>query len=125
TVAHVLVKVMAAVLAFLGLAACGFGRQVTLLAVADSRPDGIEIVTTCADGVSVAVEETRDEVRITDVAGIAINGDCLGSVVVELEAPLGERDIVVNGELWIELPPDCPWGFVGRPRGLTESCSHP
>lgn len=113
------VKAIAVVLASTALAACG--AQVSLLALDEVQPGVLEIAATCADDVSVKVEETTSEVRITDVTGVPIDGDCGGGVTVELEAPLGDRDVVVNGERWVRLAPSCPWGSIG-PTDLDERC---
>lgn len=108
-------KVIAVALAPVGLAVCGLGDQVSLVAVTEVRPGLLAFAASCSDEISVEVEETSEEVHITDVVGNAIDGDCLGGVTVELEAPLGRRDVVVGDERWIQLSQDCSWGSIGPP----------
>ena len=47
--------------------------------------------------LSLDVSETGDEVRVDNVSGEFIDGDCLGSVALTLEQPLGTRTLVVEG----------------------------
>ncbi len=95
------------------LVSCGEADEVTLIALTETRPGVLEIATSCAEDVSVRVEETSEEVRISDVAGSAIDGDCAGSVVVDLEARLNERAVVVEGVAWTNLAATCPLGAIG------------
>lgn len=62
----------------------------SLVALIETRPSVLEFSTSCAENVSVEVEETVEEVRISDVKGTAIDGGCGGSIFVQLEAPCGE-----------------------------------
>lgn len=102
-------------LAFVGVVACGGSDDVSLDAVYVQGPRELAFSTSCAEDVSVEVEETTTEVRISDVTGAAIDGDCLGSLDVQLEAPLEGRTVVVNGERWVDLKPTCPLGSIGPP----------
>lgn len=66
-------------------------------------------VTSCADEVEATVTESADEIVIDDVTGDPIEGDCLGSFPLVLEAPIGDRAVVVEGDRWQRLAsPDCP-----------------
>ncbi len=64
------------------------------------------MATSCSDDVEVQIEESATEVAVRIVGGEAIDGDCGGSVVATLEAPLGDRSIVVDGDQWI-IRSDC------------------
>jgi len=109
------VRLTAIVLVSVGLCACGSDGP-TPLGIVKGRPGVLELGTSCAaDGVTAVVEETTDEVRISDVDGNEIDGDCMGSVLIELLAPLGDRVVVVNGERWVPLAPGCPLGSIGPP----------
>jgi hypothetical protein len=99
----------------IGFAACGGSSDVSLVGVVESRPGVLEFATSCAEDVSVQVEETVNEVRISHVVGTAIDGDCQADVFVQLDAPLGGRNVVVNGERWVELSSTCPPGSLGPP----------
>jgi hypothetical protein len=114
------VKVLAIILAIAGLVACGDSDDVELIGVIESRPGVLEFMTSCAEEVSVHVEESADEVRISDVVGSPIDGDCGGGVVVELDAPLDGRAVVVDGERWKELAATCPVGRIGPPEQQEE-----
>lgn len=64
--------------------------------------------TVCSEPGTATVAESADEVRIDDVRrGDAIDGDCLGSVWIDLAAPLGRRSVVVDGEPWVRVDDDC------------------
>lgn len=91
--------------------------------VADRRPTplGIEIrsattlilYTTCAKDVRASVVEAADSVRIDDVDGKIVDGDCLGGVRVHLSDPLGDRVVFVGGEEWMFVGQSCPLGAIG------------
>lgn len=97
-----------------GAAACSNDR-VEPLAVTEVEPGVIELTTTCADGLHGEAKELADRVRIDQLEGDVIEGDCLGLLRIELDAPIGDRHVVVNGEQWVDLPETCPWGVTGPP----------
>ena len=66
----------------------------------------------CADATA-DVSETSDEVRVENLSGDVTDGDCLGTVALTLEQPLGTRTIVVEGETWRDVGHECPWGEEG------------
>jgi hypothetical protein len=99
----------------IGFGACGGSSDVSLVGVVESRPGVLEFATSCAEDISVQVEETVNDVRISHVIGTAIDGDCRGDLFVQLEAPLGGRNVVVNGERWAILSSTCPLGSLGPP----------
>lgn len=98
------------------------------LAVRDPepRPIGIEIrdpttlvlLTTCARDVSARLAESADAVRIDQVAGRVIAGDCTGGVELGLSAPLGDRFVFVAGQRWTEVGASCPYGGLGPDGGI-------
>ncbi len=80
--------------------------------------DGGRVVflqTGCADDVSASLTETDDVVRIDDVSGDPVDGDCLGGLRLTLARPFGNRDLVVEGETWQRMDGDCPFGTFGPP----------
>lgn len=112
-------RVTSLTLASAGLAACSGSGDVSLLGLIEIEPGVLEFSTSCADDdVEVQVEESDDAVRISDARGTSIDGDCLGSVFVELETPLDGRAVVVDGERWVQVA-SCPDGYLGPP-DLTE-----
>lgn len=71
-------------------------------------PDGTYVLyTNCAADVSAVVTEGDREIRVDDVRGDAVDGDCLGAVPLDLGAPIGEREVVVNGDRWVRIDDDC------------------
>ena len=76
-------------------------------------------VTSCAEGVRATVTETADEVHIDDITGDPIEGDCLGGFPLELDEPIGERTVVVDGEEWQRLQrAGCPDQLFFAPPGV-------
>jgi hypothetical protein len=74
------------------------------------------LLTNCAEQVSADVEESAVEIRITNVRGDRIEGaDCLGSFPLDLGEPIADRAVIVDGERWVVLDADCPWGQIGPP----------
>jgi hypothetical protein len=114
-------KIVALALVAVGLGACSAHTQISLLGVTEVRPGTLEVVTPCAEDITVEVEEASDEVHIAGVTGVPIDGDCASAVTVELKAPLDERVVVVDGEHWVELLHGCSWGDLGPPV-LYERC---
>ncbi|MDW3216738.1 MAG: hypothetical protein R8G01_22300 [Ilumatobacteraceae bacterium] len=112
--ASTFIAVLAAAALPVVVTACA-GNGVDALAMIETEPGILELTTTCADGLSADVEEAVDEVRITDLQGDAIDGDCNGLLRIELTAPLQDRQVVVGGERWVDLPATCPWGVIGPP----------
>lgn len=57
-------------------------------------------ITSCNATYDVASEETADRVTIAvqQVDPGQVNAECADELRVELEQPLGDRDVVVNGE---------------------------
>jgi hypothetical protein len=60
----------------------------------------LQVLVSCAEDVTVEVSETANAVRIDDVGGRAIDGDCLGETRIRLSRPLGERRVFVEGKEW-------------------------
>jgi hypothetical protein len=74
----------------------------------------LRLVTGCADDVDASVTETDDAVRIDDISGDRVEGDCLGGVRLTLREPLGARGLFVDGERWQRLQGlYCPDGRFG------------
>jgi hypothetical protein len=94
------------------VAACS-SDGVEPLALTETEPGVLELTTTCADGLSADVEESVDEVRIKDLGGESIDGDCAGLLRITLESPLNDRFVIVDGDRWVDLPATCPWGLIG------------
>lgn len=62
----------------------------------------------CAEPGDATVAESGAEVRIDAVSrGDAVDGDCNGVVHIELDAPIGDRDVFVDGEPWIRIDDGC------------------
>lgn len=96
------------------LVGCGGGGGVEPYGLNETEPGVLQLFTSCAQDLSVDVDQTADEVRISDVDGESIDGDCLGAIEIELTAPLEGRRVAVHGERWVELPAACGWS-IGHP----------
>jgi hypothetical protein len=55
------------------------------------NPTTLALFTSCAEGVDASLAESADSVRIDQISGRVVDGDCLGGVEIELSAPLGDR----------------------------------
>ena len=120
-----LLRVIASSALWVSVAACS-GERIEPLALSELQPGVIELTTTCADGLHADTEETTDQVRIDRFEGDAIDGDCVGLLRIELNAPIGDREVVVDGERWADLPATCPWGSIGpTDLGERQSCQRP
>lgn len=74
----------------------------------------LELVLACSERLSFALIETESEIRIDGIEGAVLSGDdCEGVVPLMLDAPIGDRAVVVEGNRWVELAESCPWGFIG------------
>lgn len=82
--------------------------------------DVVLSVDLCAENVTARVVETDDEVRISDVSGEPLSGDCLGGVELELAVPVGERRVVVDGDEWVRIDDDCELAYYAPPVVLTD-----
>lgn len=91
------------------------GDRIDALGLRETESGLVELVTTCANDLTAKIEESGDELRVTEIEGEPVDGDCEGVLVVQLGAPLGGRQVIVEGEPWVELPPGCPWGELGPP----------
>jgi len=63
--------------------------------------------TPCAETVSADVAESNTEIRVDDICGDALDGDCFGVVPLDLDAPIGEREVIVNGDTWMRIDANC------------------
>lgn len=90
----------------LSAAACGNdGVQPSEI---EELPDGTYMLyTPCADDVSAVVTESGSDVRVDDIRGDALDGDCLGAVPLDLDAPVGDREVIVNGDRWVRIDANC------------------
>ena len=96
------------------VAGCAHEPNVELLAATIGKDDHLlSFTTSCADDLSIEVAETNDVVSVSELEGTPIDGDCAGGITVELSAPLGERALVVAGEMWVPLESTCPLGNWG------------
>lgn len=87
-------------------AACG-GDGVEPSDIAE-LPDGTYVLyTNCADEVSAVVTESDGEIRVDEVRGDVVDGDCVGAVPLDLDAPIGARAVVVNGDRWVRIDANC------------------
>lgn len=97
-------------------AACG-SPQVAPLQLVQTGDRTAVLETTCPDedaaDPAVQVVETGTEVRFDAVSGTRNGGDCLGSIRVEFEAPIGDRAVVVEGEEWVRIDDDCERAAFG------------
>lgn len=74
----------------------------------EEQPDGsFMLLVECAHDVSARLVETPDEVRVDQVKGDRVDGDCLGSTILDLSSPIDERALVVDGERWVRIDDDC------------------
>jgi hypothetical protein len=75
----------------------------------DVEPVVIEVVdetelmlaVSCAENVTARVSETDDAIRVEDVDGTPIDGDCGAGVTLRLSSLLGDRRVFVEGEDWV------------------------
>jgi hypothetical protein len=94
-------------------AACGTSSNVEPLGITVQDGRELHLAVTCASEVRAEARELEDEVRVDNVSGEFIDGDCMGSVVLVLERPLGTRELVVEGNTWHDVGRDCPYGEFG------------
>lgn len=87
--------------------------EVSLRTIASIADGQLEFSTTCAENVAIQIQESDTEVRVVGVSGDSIDGDCSGSGVAPLRAPLGDRTVVVDDAVWVSLAPGCPLGVIG------------
>lgn len=96
--------------------ACG-SPQVDPVQLVETGDRTAVLETTCpdesADDPVARVVESGDEVRLGDVTGTRDGGDCLGAIRVELDAPIGDRAVVVEGEEWVRIDDDCSRAVFG------------
>jgi hypothetical protein len=90
-------------------ASCGRSSKVEPLGIGVQGDRDLILYTTCSNP-HAEISETSDEVRVENVSGQFIDADCLGSVALTLEQPLGTRTLVVEGKTWHDVGPGCPWG---------------
>jgi len=83
------------------------------LGIEIQNPTTLVLVTRCAEGVSARLAESADSVRIDQITGHVMDGDCTGGVEIELSAPLRDRLIFVAGEQWTETDASCAYGEFG------------
>lgn len=98
------------------LAGCvgGRGAGPDPLAIRENDVGELELVLECSRHLSADVTETPSEIRIDGIEGAVLSGDdCEGVVPLMLDAPIGDRAVVVEGNRWVELAESCPWGFIG------------
>jgi hypothetical protein len=108
------------VCAIVSVAGCGLGGGgIEFYGVDETEPGGlvVELRACTRDDVTATVVETPDEVRIDDVSATVFSGDdCSGALTAELDAALGERDLVVDGARWVPFPGTwCASGRSSRP----------
>lgn len=115
---------LSACLFVIALSGCGGdgGPNAIGASVEDER--SLLLRTTCAANVAAEVEEGKDRVEITEVRGDTVDGECVGGVRLLLDAPLGARSLWVEGERWVPLEGQCPYGDFGpadrtQPAGCT------
>ncbi len=81
------------------------------------------ILVNCWQGpVTAQFSETDAVVTVTDFETDAAHetGDCASVAVHELRKPIGDRDLVVNGERWRRLDDsgECTFAFVAPGRDV-------
>jgi hypothetical protein len=89
-------------------ASCGRSSNVEPLGICVEGDRDLTLYVTCSSDAHAEISETSDEVRVKNVSGEVIDGDCLGSVALTLEQPLGTRTLVVEGNIWHDVGRDCP-----------------
>lgn len=90
-------RVLGVVMLTCGVASCGSGGTeiVDVYGLPDSTTLELSVDTCDALSISVDVEEDADEVRLTVTTEGGDEGpECLDSVDVELDEPLGDRRVV-------------------------------
>jgi hypothetical protein len=65
------------------------------------------VAVSCAQGMDAEVVATPDEVRVENITGDVVGGDCQSVLRVPLTEPLGNRALVVDGEVWRRQASDC------------------
>jgi hypothetical protein len=107
-------RFFSALTTLLVVAGCAHNPKVELLAASIGENTRLlSFATSCAEELTIGVEETNDVVRVSEFDGKPIDGDCLGGITVELSAPLGKRSLVIGSEIWAPLEPTCPLGNWG------------
>lgn len=96
------------------LAACGSNVQPSSLI--EETPRRLWLMTSCTqESVSARVTETAAEVRIDDVRAERYDrGDCQGAATIDLDAPIGDRIVTVDGDTWIRIDDDCDHAEYAR-----------
>ena len=117
----------AASLAVALTAGCGwFGDDIEFYGLYEQSPGVlvVELRVCTDDDVTAVVVENAGEIRIDDVsATIQPGDDCNGVLLVDLDEPLRDRAVVVEGDRWVPyqgtcgrpvtlVPPDVPDWFV-------------
>ena len=105
--------------------ASGSGNVAPLGITIDGDRD-LTLNVTCASAAQADIIELAAEVRIDDISGKPIDGDCFSQVPLRLDQPLGTRAIVVEGKTWQRVHGDCPYGEFGPgDLELPRSCEFP
>lgn len=87
---------------------CGPGQVFPDLVI--QTDDGsMMVVTACAENVTVDIEIDGEVARI-DVSGDSVDGDCDGSAFAPDQPILDGREVVVDGNQWVQMENDC--GFI-------------
>jgi hypothetical protein len=90
----------------LSLVACG-GDSLEPSDIGELPGGTYVLYTPCAQNVSADVAESDTEIRVDDIRGDVLDGDCLGAVPLDLDAPIGERKVIVNGDTWMRIDANC------------------
>lgn len=113
------------------LAACGWPTDDVSYygAIEDESGRLSVLLAVCTIGeVTAEVTETAGAVRVDEVSAEVTDDDCAGALQIDLDAPLGDRVLIVEGEQWIPfegtcdrrvtlVPPDIPEWFTDCPDG--------
>lgn len=106
------------------MAGCGTDRPEPFELV--EREDGsYDLIVQCFADATARIREAATEVRIDDLRGTSLEpDDCQGIVHVQLADELGDRSVVVNGEIWRRVDDGCSLARFASPNatGLPAVC---
>jgi hypothetical protein len=77
------------------------------------RDNRLLLSVSCADDVDAEFTEYTDQVRVHDISGDPVDGDCVGGTALTLTQPLGNRALVVEGDTWRRVRRSCGYGEFG------------
>lgn len=100
----------------------GPGPEPEVIGIGIANQRELTLLTGCANNLEVDVVELPDEIRIDDLRGDVIDGDCANALAVPLAEPIAGKTIVVDGAPWVRVVgPRCRLGDVVPPDDVEDS----